>query len=432
MSNQSSFTDALRVPEFRWLWLAGAQSLIGDQLARVAIALLVFQRTGSAGQTALVYALTYIPAILGGLLLAGLADRFPRRDVMVVCDLARAPLLCAMAVPGIPTPYLGALLVVVVLLGAPFGAAHAAVLPQILDGERYVAGAGLRMFTDQVAQIFGFAFGGAIVAAFDAHWALLFDSATFLVSGLLVAVTVRRRPVATDPVSGAQPRATRANVSRAVESVRATVAVICADPRLWALLGLGWLAAFYVIPEGVAAPYASSLHHGPAAVGVLMASMPAGQALGSWLLIRYVPDAIRTKLVGPLAVVTGLPLVACVTNPGLTVTVALWALSGLGASYQVQAVSMFVRHVPDGKRGRVLGLASSGLLAVQGIGIVIGGFVGESVGMYRVVALAGLAGVLVGLPLAYSWRKALPGRAAPTDLAGGPAPAATSPVAAGP
>jgi MFS family permease len=402
---QSSFTDALRVREFRWLWLAGAQSLVGDQLARVAIALLVFERTGSAAETALIYALTYLPAILGGVLLAGLADRFARRDVMIACDLARAPLLGVMAIPGIPTLYLGALLVIVVLLGAPFGAAHAAVLPQILDGERYVAGAGLRMFTDQVAQIFGFAFGGAIVAVFNSHWALAFDALTFLLSGLLVAVAVRRRPV--DPAPVATRRSALARSVNVVESVRGTVGVIVGDARLWALLGLGWLAAFYVIPEGVAAPYAEALRRGPAAVGLLMASMPAGQAVGSWIFVRFYPDELRTKLVGPMAALAGVPLIGCLSNPGLAASIVLWALSGVACAYQVQAVSMFVRSVPDAQRGRVLGFAASGLLAVQGLGIVAGGVVGASIGMYRVVAIAGATGAVLALPLARVWTRAL-------------------------
>src|SRR4051794_9572143 len=80
----------LAVPGFRALWLAELLSVAGDQLARVALAVLVFGRTGSASWSALTYALTFLPALFGGVLLGGLADRFPRRRVMVVADLARA------------------------------------------------------------------------------------------------------------------------------------------------------------------------------------------------------------------------------------------------------------------------------------------------------------------------------------------------------
>ena len=81
------FVAALRGREFRALWLAEALSVFGDQVARVALALLVYARTDSAALTALTYALTFVPTILGGCLLSGLADCYPRRTVIVVTDL---------------------------------------------------------------------------------------------------------------------------------------------------------------------------------------------------------------------------------------------------------------------------------------------------------------------------------------------------------
>jgi MFS family permease len=76
-----TFRDALRVGEFRVLWLAELLSIGGDQLARIALAWIVFSRTSSASLTATTYALTFLPDIVGGSLLSGLADRYPRRRV---------------------------------------------------------------------------------------------------------------------------------------------------------------------------------------------------------------------------------------------------------------------------------------------------------------------------------------------------------------
>ena len=398
MSGQVTFGDVLRVREYRWLWVAGAQSLVGDWLARVALALLVFQRTGSAIETALVYALTYVPAVLGGVVLSGLADRFPRRSVMVACDVLRVPLLAGMAIPGMPTWVLCGLLVMAVLIGAPFGAAHAAVLPQILGEDGYVAGAGLRMITDQLAQVIGFAFGGAIVAVLGSHWALLFDAATFLVSAVVIRLVVRSRPAA---LPQGHP-----NRRGAWHSLRSTVSLISSDARLWSVMGLGWLAAFYIVPEGVAAPYARAIGSGASGVGMLMAAIPAGQAIGSWLFVRWVPDRTRPAWIGPLAILAGLPLVACLLRPNLSLSVALWGLSGVGAAYQLQAAASFVRAAPDGARAAAIGLASSGLVAIQGFGVLLGSFVGDQVGMARAVGFAGLAGSVFAIPLALLWQRA--------------------------
>ena len=77
-------------------------SVAGDQLARVAITLLVFQRTGSALLAAITFAASIVPTFVGGVTLSGLADRLPRRQVMIACDLARVVLVAVMAIPGMP------------------------------------------------------------------------------------------------------------------------------------------------------------------------------------------------------------------------------------------------------------------------------------------------------------------------------------------
>ena len=124
----SGLGAVFRVPEFRVVWTAELLSIAGDQLARVALAVLVFDRTGSAVWAAVAYALTFLPALVGGVLLSGLADRYPRRRVMIVCDVARAVLVGAMAVPGMPLGVLCVLLFGVMTLSAPFSAARAALL----------------------------------------------------------------------------------------------------------------------------------------------------------------------------------------------------------------------------------------------------------------------------------------------------------------
>src|SRR5438128_2874772 len=109
----------LAVTEFRALWLAEAQSIAGDQLAKVALMILVYGRTGSAWWAAAVYALTFLPALAGGLGLAQLADRFPRRSLMVVCATVQAGLVGLMAIPGMPIWTLCVLVVGVGLVQSP-------------------------------------------------------------------------------------------------------------------------------------------------------------------------------------------------------------------------------------------------------------------------------------------------------------------------
>ena len=394
------------VGEFRVLWVAAAQSIVGDQLARVALSVLVFQRTGSAGWTAAMYALTQLPALLSGVLLSGLADRFPRRAVMIGCDLSRAALVGVMAIPGTPLPALAALLVLVQLADAPFAAAQGATLPQVLPGERFERGQRVLLITHQAGLLAGFAVAGLLVAWVGTNTALAVDAATFLLSGALIRAGVRHRPASGE------------RTQRVALQVRTGTRLIWADRRLRTLVGLAWLAGFAVVPEGLAAPFAAEIGAGVAAVGWLLAADPAGMVVGAWLLGKLSTER-RLRLLGPLAIGTVVPLGLYLFTPSLVVALVLLVISGACSAYQVTAGATFVQLVPDHQRGQALGLARSGLVAAQGMGVAAGGLVAELVGAASsAVAVAGLVGVVFAVNAAIAWVRVGPDKVAaalPTD-----------------
>lgn len=86
---------------------------------------------------------------------------------------------------------------------------------------------------------------------------------------------------------------------------------------------------------------------------------------------------MRAAGLAPLAIAAGLPLLACALRPGLALTMALWAVSGVCLAYQVQVVTEFVTAVPPAIRGQAIAIASSGLLGAQGIGLLLGGVIAQ-------------------------------------------------------
>jgi predicted MFS family arabinose efflux permease len=391
-----TFADVLAVPEFRRMWIAEAQSQAGDQLARIALAVLVFDRTGSAAYTALTYALTFLPALIGGAVLAGVADRVRRRELMVVCDLSRGALLILMALPGNPLWVVWLLLVAAVFFGSPFNAAQSALMPNVLSGVSYEIGTGLRTVTIQLSQLVGFALGGVVIATIGARSGLLIDGATFLASATLIRWGVRDRP--------AVRSAARTNIWTYLAGLGDGAKVIMADRRLQILLGFGWLSALFIVPEGIAAPYSAAFGGGPTATGLLMASMPAGTALGTALFFRLANSADRNRLMGPLAIATPVPLALCWVGPGLVASLALWFLSGLFCAYIAQVFAVFARAVPDDRRGQAVGIAGSGNLAVQGIGVLVGGLISNVWSPAVAVGMAGLIAVAAAVALSAQWR----------------------------
>jgi hypothetical protein len=89
-----TFREVFADREFRAIWLAELASIAGDQFARVALTVIVFHRTGSPLLTALTYAASYLPWLIGGLFLSSLADSYPRRPSWACsscCWRARRP-----------------------------------------------------------------------------------------------------------------------------------------------------------------------------------------------------------------------------------------------------------------------------------------------------------------------------------------------------
>ena len=284
-----------------------------------------------------------------------------------------------MAVPGMPFAVLCGLVVAGQLIAAPFAAARAAILPHVLTGERYVVASAVSGTTYQSGQVLGFALGGPLVALVGVPVALLADAATFVVSALILQVGV------------AEQRATGGVPDDAGVRLRDGARIVVGDRRLRSLVALACVSAFVVTVEGLAAPYAASLGGGPVTVGLLLAANPLGAALGIVLLARLVPPARRDGLLGPLAVLSCVPLVASALDPPLGGVIALWVVSGLACAYQVPANAAFVAAVPDAHRGQAFGLAVTALRVTQGLGVLVAGLLAERTGPATAVALAGAA-----------------------------------------
>src|SRR5258708_30848516 len=109
-ASRASYRDVLAVSEFRVIFVANVVSVLGTVVAAVALTVLVYERTRSPALAALVMALSFLPYLVGGVLLGAAADRLPARRVLVGCDVASAVLVGCMLVPGMPVPGLLALL----------------------------------------------------------------------------------------------------------------------------------------------------------------------------------------------------------------------------------------------------------------------------------------------------------------------------------
>ena len=399
-ASKTTFRDVFAVTEFRALWVAQLLSVVGDQLARVILTLLVYDRTRSAFLAAVTFVVSIVPTFVGGVTLAGLADRYPRRRVMIVCDLARCAFVLVMAIPRMPLGAMVALLFVVTLVGAPFTSARAAVFPDVLAGDSYVIGNAIMLTTSQIAQVIGFAVGGAIAGFFHTGPSLLIDAATFAVSAAIARIWVLARPTSSTSVSDA-------DTSSRLSGVIAGSRLVFANPTLRTSMLLGWLAAFYDAPEGVAAPLGHSLGGGSVTVGLLLAFEVLGASIGSLVFGRAVSPARRLRVMGPLAVAACAVLMLFALSPPLLPALLILAASGVFTCFQLAANAAFVRAAPAEQRSQAFGLAVGGMSLGQGLVMILAGAAAEHYAPSAVIAVAGGLGAITATVLAISWHASI-------------------------
>ena len=392
------------IAEFRALWTAQLLSVTGDQLARVVLTVLVYQRTHSPLLAAVTFTASMVPNFLGGILLSPIADRLPRRRIMIGTDVVSGLLVVAMALPGVPLAVLIVLLAAVTMAGALFQAARAANMPDVLPGDRYVLGTALTFTTIQFAQVLGFAVGGVTVAFLGLRTSLLADAATFAASALIARIWVQARPAARSGPGSDHPAVpATGRFQRAVDNTTAGLRLVFGQAALRTPMLFGWLCAFYNVPEGVATPLARPLAAGPRGIGVvvglILASEAFGSTVGALCFSRFVAPGQRIRWIGPLSVAACGLLILFAARPGLAGVLIILAVSGLCTCYQLDANASFVRATPPEHRSQAFSIAQGGINLGQGLLIVVAGALAETFSPDTVICAAGVVGVLCALVL---------------------------------
>jgi MFS family permease len=366
------------------------------------VAAVVLDRSGSALYSALAFVVSFLPGVGGSLILGPLADRLPRRELMVGCDLLRAGLvsfLAAAVAADAPLWTLMGLLLVAELFSAPFDAAGSAVLPDVLsDPAEYQQGAGVSRALYQVNQSVGLGAGGLFAYAVSAQGALWLDAGTFMVSAVMLLVGMRYRPAALAGSGGG-----------AMADVRRDVGVgfglVFGDRLRRTFVGTAWLAAgLLIVPEGVALVYAVEQHHSRLG-GALIAALPAGAAVGSWV-VSALPPHSAVRAVRPLLLASAAPLLGTGLDLGVYPTMALWVVAGAGQAFLLPLMVVANLSTAPERRGAMNGVAASGFNAAVATGFLLAGWSADGVGPTETVLGAGVLVLVLAVAVSAWWPRA--------------------------
>lgn len=387
------YRDLFADREFSALFCADVLSKTAGQLGRLALIFLVWDRTDSPALAAASVAVLYLPGLTGGPLLATLADRWPRRRLMLTCDLSRGPLVAGIAIVtaaelpfSIPLALL--ILLFVGLLDAPFGAARQAMLADILpDRDLFTLGNSVVAASQQFVTVIGFGVGGAVVALVGSYQSLFIHAGAYLVSASIVVLFVRARPAPAN--DDGHPHLVR----DALAGLRVVMETPRLPPLFWLLLvGPGVM----ITAEAIAVPLATELELPSTARGLLIAALPLGSAIGL-TGVGKLTTTWRERLLLPLSLCVGVAIaLSGLFQPAYAVG-AFFVLAGIGMGHLAHLQSTIVSLVEPKVRGRVIGFAQMMLQVAQCVGALLAGVVAQATSFRVVLFGAGAVGVLLVL-----------------------------------
>ena len=390
-----TFRDLFGVHEYRAIYVSLVVNWLGDYLARAAIVTLVYQRSESVLLSAASFAISYLPWIVGGPVLAALAERYPYRRVLIVADLARAVPIALIALPGMPV-YAILILLFVAMLGAPpTQAARSALLPLILDRRTLVTGLAVNTSTAQAAQVFGYLAGALIATGINARLGIALDALSFLISAAIIALWVLPRPAASGPDQ-------RRHLLRETgEGFR----LVFGTPLLRSIALIVFaLTTFTILPEGLAAGWAALFQDSASGrgfdQGLIMAAGPVGYVIGGLVVSRLVRPSGRRRLVKPFVVLTPLALALTMFAPNAATVAVLAAISGVAQGGLMPTLNgEFVLALPHGYRARAYGVIQGGVQFTQFFAVMVTGALAQVSSIPRVVGLWSIGGVVLMLVL---------------------------------
>ena len=388
-----------RRADFRRLWLAQSISLVGSQVSLLAlplVAVLVIRATPA--EMGVLGAVQFTPILVVGQIAGAWVDRVPRRPLLVGSDLGRAlalgliPVAAALGVLRIEHLYVIAL--VTGSLNVIFDTAHLSFLPSLVEREALVEANARLEISRSLAQVAGPTVGGTLVQLLTAPLAIFVDAVSFLTSALFIARIRTPEKIV--------PAGPRPNVLRQIaEGWR----FVFGQPILRSLAVASTLGnGFYQLGSAIYVLYSTrELGISPALLGLIYGAGGVGALLGAFSASRLGHFGVgKAAIVATLAVGVGYLFVP-LAGGTVALSTAMLAIGQLINSFGipimvVNQISLRQAITPVELQGRVNATFRGLAWCAVPLGALLGGFLGDAVGLRPALAVAA-----VGLFMPFLW-----------------------------
>lgn len=398
------FARALGSRPFALLWAGQTISALGDGAFFIAVAWQVLLLTGSATAMGGVLIAQSVPRVIFLLVGGVVADRLPRRLVLLWSDSGRALAVLLIAALGwlqlLQLWHLVALALVFGVADAFFTPAYQSIPPQLVPVEDLPSANALTGLSRQLSTLVGPALGASFVALTGPTVAFAFDGGTFVASALcLLAMRVPPLPPAE---ADAAAEGGRRGLGGMLADVREGFGYVLRSTWLWvtiAIASLGniaWSTLSVSLPKLVHDVYGT----GAWLLGAIFSAMAVGSIVAT-LIVGQVPRVRRRGLVAYAGLMLssaallslGLPRTQALAAP-LALTAGAVIGFGLGV-FEIIWVTTMQELVPADKLGRVSSVDWLGSLALLPVGLAVDGVLTDRMGPAWMFVVAG--GASLGL-----------------------------------
>jgi Transmembrane secretion effector len=384
-SRPSWLPPALQVRPFRWYWAAQWPVLIGTWMQIVALGYFVFQLTHSQTAVGIVAAADGVPAVALSLAGGAVADRVPRRRILLVTQSVLGLSSGALAVLALTGRASLASVTAVALI---FGAADAVDLPSrqalvadLVERRLVVSAVALGSVAMSTCRIIGPALAGQLLVTAGPGFCFL-----VLALAYLVPITVLLGVVPDIPPA-------RASTAGVRSGMRAGLAAAAGDPLVRAVLFCAAVLSFLGVSYMPYLPVfaATSLHGGGAVLGLLYSTGGLGGLAAGLLIAGRGRPSTRVRMLGWGGVIYAAGLATLTQSH--TLAVAMPALVAISFGFLAMNTSMTTLLQTDtdpALRGRLLGLYTTTFAGLQPLGTLVYGVIGRTVPLFDAIAAGAL------------------------------------------
>jgi predicted MFS family arabinose efflux permease len=384
-----TYRELFAVPEFKPLFWTSSVQVAAQTISGLALATLIYDRTGSPLLSALAMFGPSLTQLIGASTLLAAADRLPPRALNSGLTLTFAAGTAALALPGLPVWASFAILAVLGLGASLAGAVRYGLLNDVVAADGYLLGRSVLNMSVGAMQIGGFAIGGLLVITLTPRGTLLVSAGLFVLGAVIARFGLKWRP------ARAAGRA----------SIRDTWRV---NRRLWSSPARRYVYLAQWLPNGLIVGCESLfVSYAPRHAGLLFVCAAAGMLAGATLAGRFITPRWRERLGAPLRLLLAAPYLLFALPIPLPLAAAAIVAASVGYCATLLLQERLMALTPDELSGQALGLASSGMMAMQGVGAALAGLVAQLTSPGTAMAVMAAASLVITLALAPGLR---PGR----------------------